>query len=312
MKRIVVVAAALLSLGLLAVGCTNVNQMRQRYLAGDTAQLDRLADLVSQPEYPYATRRKAARVLGELGDRRAVPVLVGVLSSYDQRTTLKEEAVYALGRLGDPSAVGPIGRMLDTQLDASGVELRQAALKVLGQLGTPNGAEVLVNALRYYDALMARQEQSMYRGVFSGAENAYRPQPMAPDSSGQVGRGPQMGMGMGALTEATSLPPSFFGVGERAPETYDPTPAERRMAHASLVQIGPAAVPVLTQFVNRRETTLSLRQELLAIVREITGAPAVIDSAAVPPVSEGAFEVLPPPPAGPAVPRAEPAAVPGR
>ena len=64
-----------------------------------------------------------------------MPTLVGVLGEYDQRTTLKEEALKALGALGDPAAVEPIGRLLDRSLDQTGAELRLAALPVLGQLG---------------------------------------------------------------------------------------------------------------------------------------------------------------------------------
>jgi hypothetical protein len=271
-------------------GCTNVSQMQKRYLAGDTAQLDRLIELVSQPDYPYATRRKAARVLGELGDRRAVPVLIAVLGEYGQRTTLKEEAVLALGRLGDSTAVEPIGRMLDLQLEASGNEVRVAALQVLGQLGGPKAAEILINALSYYDRLMSRQEMASYRGIFSGEENVYQPYRTQADSSGGRSHGPQMGVGVGGIAETGTLPPSFFGVADKPPEAYDPTPDERRLAHAALVRIGPSAVPVLTSYVGRRETSLSLRQELLAIAQEISGIPAVGDS--------GAAAPSPPAPAG--------------
>lgn len=277
------IAAVLSSLMLIAVwipGCTNVSQMQKRYLAGDTTQLDRLAELVVQPDYPYATRRKAARVLGELGDRRAVPVLIAVLGEYGQRTTLKEEAVLALGRLGDPAAVEPIGRMLDLQLESSGNEVRVAALQVLGQLGGPRAAEILINAMSYYSLLMSRQEQVAYRGIFSGEENAYQPYRTPADSSGGKTHGPQMGVGVGGIAETGTLPPSFFGVADSPPEAYDPTPDERRLAHAALVRIGPSAVPVLTSYVGRRETSLSLRQELLAIVQEISGTPAVGDSGA--------------------------------
>lgn len=268
----------LVALATLTAGCTNVGQMQRRYLAGDQSQLEKLAELVAREDYPYATRRKAARVLGELGDRRAVPVLIAVLGEYGQRTTLKEEAVLALGRLGDRTAVEPIGRMLDLQLESSGDEVRQAALQVLGQLGGTKAAEILVNALRYYDLIMLRQEQTAYRGIFSGEENAYQPYGAEADSSGLRGRRARMA-GMDTFSEGGTLPASFFGAAEPLPKEYDPTPEERRLAHAALVQVGSDAVPVLAEYVARRETTLSLRQELLAIVSEISGVPAAPDSA---------------------------------
>ena len=83
---------ALVLLALLA-GCTNVNQMHKLYLEGDHAQLDRIMEIVSRADYPYATRRKAARILGEVGDVRAVPVLKAALQDFDQRTTLKQDAL---------------------------------------------------------------------------------------------------------------------------------------------------------------------------------------------------------------------------
>ena len=88
-------------------GCTSVSQMQERYEAGDDTQLAKIATIAARSDYPYATRRSAARVLGEIGDPRIVPVLVSILGEFDQRTTLKEEALIALGRIGDPHAVTP-------------------------------------------------------------------------------------------------------------------------------------------------------------------------------------------------------------
>jgi HEAT repeat protein len=96
--------------------CTNVTQMQRKYEAGDESQLDKLLQIAGRPEYPYATRRKATKALGEIGAERAVPVLIGLLYEYDQRSTLKQEALVALGRIGNREAVEPIGRMLDFQL----------------------------------------------------------------------------------------------------------------------------------------------------------------------------------------------------
>ena len=58
----------------------------------------------------YDPRLKAAHALGELGDRRAVPALVHVLT--DPQRNVREEAMDALGRLGDDRAVGPLTRVL--------------------------------------------------------------------------------------------------------------------------------------------------------------------------------------------------------
>ena len=69
----------LLAVVMTLTGCTNVNQMYKLYQEGDEGQLDRIMEIVSRPDYPYATRRKAAQILGEIGDVRAVPDLVELM-----------------------------------------------------------------------------------------------------------------------------------------------------------------------------------------------------------------------------------------
>jgi len=256
----------LLTAALLLGGCTNVAQMQRKYEAGDLSQLDKLIEIAARADYPYATRRKAAKALGEIGDPRAVPVLIAALREYDQRTTLKQEALVALGRIGDPVAVEPIGRMLDYSLSTDTADMRMAAIEVLGQLGGTKAAEILINALRYYDILILREEQRAYRGVFSGEERVHPFTPGYADSTDPGMRGPAMGM----FPEGQRPPVSMFGTMMEPPAApYNPTPEERALTHAALVRIGAAAVPVIEDYLADRETTHTLRQELLAIIREI-------------------------------------------
>ena len=56
---------------------------------------------------------------------------------------------------------------------------------------------------------------------------------------------------------------------------YNPTPEERENTHAALVEMGSKAVPAIERFITQTEMTLTLRQELLAIVSEINGVPPV-------------------------------------
>ena len=49
---------------LIYTGCTNVNKMYQQYQDGDEVQFERIMEIVSLSDYPYATRRKAAQILG--------------------------------------------------------------------------------------------------------------------------------------------------------------------------------------------------------------------------------------------------------
>lgn len=60
-----------------------------------------------------ATRRTAARVLGELGDAAAVGPLIALLDGGGDDDELRRQAAWALGRLGDAAAVEPLRRALD-------------------------------------------------------------------------------------------------------------------------------------------------------------------------------------------------------
>lgn len=263
--------------------CTNVVQMQRKYEAGDLEQLDKLLEIAGRSDYPYATRRKAAKALGEIGDPRALPVLTGVLYDYDQRTTLKQEALMALGRIGDREAVEPIGRMLDRYLDASNADMRMAAVEALGKLGGAKTAEILINALGYYDILTLREEQRTYRGVFSGEEQV---SPFAPGYADSTYPGPRRPM-PGLYPEDQAPRMSMFGTPLDMPqESYNPTPEERALTHAALVQVGEEGVPVIEDFLANRETTLTLRKELMLIIAEIR-APTAADSSQAASEEEG-------------------------
>jgi len=98
-----------LALGL-ALGCSNVGQMQRKYEQGDAKQYNKIIEILARQDYPYATRKRAAAALGDIGDPRAVPILVGVLSNFDQRTTLKQEVLTALGKIGGHPRAGTIGQ----------------------------------------------------------------------------------------------------------------------------------------------------------------------------------------------------------
>ena len=272
----VMAGLALILLG----GCTSVSQMQERYEAGDDTQLEKIATIARRPDYPYATRRSAARVLGEIGDPQVVPVLVSILGEFDQRTTLKKEALIALGRIGDPRAVTAIGRLLDRSLGDTSEELRMAAIPVLGMLGGSEAATILVNALTYYDLIMLNTERRIPRGVFSGDEQSIRDlQDSLRSPSNRPGD--LTGYGSGGVF---GTPSSMFGGKLTMPEQHkaDTTPQERALAHASLTRVGDPAVSVIQQHMTLRETTVSLRNELHEILRQIRGEPQAVTPPADP------------------------------
>jgi hypothetical protein len=267
-------------------GCTNVSSMQKKYEAGDVKQLDKLMEIVARPDYPYATRRRAARALGEIGDPRSVPVLIGALNDYDQRTTLKKEALEGLGRIGDTTAVGPIGRLLDYSLREDNAELRMAAIPVLGNLGGRRAAQILVNALRWYDVLTLREEQRTRRGIYSGEE---LPDPYLYGAGRTDSLGRQVGDPSVGLFPQQRGGGGFFGLDSRFPvqEAYNPTPEERQLTHAALVRTGKVALPVIEEYLTNKESTPTLKQELLAIIAEIQhpGESPADSSQVVPPPS---------------------------
>ena len=269
---------ALVAVVLAPLGCTNVNQMYKLYQEGDHAQLDRIMEIVSRQDYPYATRRKAARILGEIGDPRAVPVLKMALQDYDQRTTLKQDALRALGTIGDQSAALDIGRLLDRSLNTADAELRMAAVEALGQMGGTQAAEILVKALSYYDILTLRAEQRSRRGVFTGEEQRFPYGPygqQGADSTGGPRRYPNIGLD--PFGEGGQPRVSMFGTPiEPTQMEYDPTPEERTLTHQAITAVGTDAIPVIENHLDSQRVSPSLRKELLAIISEITGAlPAV-------------------------------------
>ena len=268
---------ALLVIVLVPLGCTNVNQMHKLYQEGDHSQLDRIIEIVSRQDYPYATRRKAARILGEIGDPRAVPVLKMALQDYDQRTTLKQDALRALGTIGDQSAALDIGRLLNYSLNTADAELRMAAIEALGQMGGTKAAEILVNALDYYDMLTLRSEQRTPRGVFTGEEISPYGR-MHPDSTDGPRRYPNVGLD--PFGEGGQPRVSMFGTPiEPTQMEYDPTPEERTLTHQAITMVGADAIPVIENHLDSmRVSRPTLRKELLVIISEITGVPPVVEA----------------------------------
>jgi HEAT repeat protein len=261
---------AMISASVALCSCTSVSQMQQRYEAGDETQLDKISEIALRQDYPYATRRSAARALGEIGDSRSIPVLVSLLGEFDKRTTLKEEALIALGRTGDAQAVTGIGRLLDRSLNDTNEELRVAAMPVLGKLGGSEAATILVNALSYYDIVMLTTQQRAPRGVFSGDEQSMRDLQDSMRAIQRSGEQAGYGGGSGGSFGTTS---GMFGGSMALPDErkLDTTPQERALAHASLVRVGDPAVPVIHEYMSQRETTITLRNELQAILQEIRG-----------------------------------------
>ncbi len=100
-----------------------------------------VAELLQQlTDEKRQVRQEAAKDLGEIGDRRAVPHLIQALG--DKYTKVREAVAWALGRIGDERAAPHLVQVLG---DPS-VRVRSEAVKALSQIG-PAAVPYVVQAL---------------------------------------------------------------------------------------------------------------------------------------------------------------------
>lgn len=103
--------------------------------------VDKLIGALGHPE--PLTRRRAAWILGELHERRALgPLIAAIESSTD--LDLLEGAVEALGKIGDARAVDALGKLLPK----SYLSVKLKTVEALGRIGGPKATVLLRSALR--------------------------------------------------------------------------------------------------------------------------------------------------------------------
>ena len=91
-------------------------------------------------------RWSAAKVLGEIRERSAVTPLLDLL--YDQNSTVRNSAIEALGKIGDPIVIPHFARLLNSDLELEGnVFISSQVSKALGNMGEP-AIEYLANMLQ--------------------------------------------------------------------------------------------------------------------------------------------------------------------
>ena len=121
-------------------------QLSQLINAGEAKKYPDLADKVvavyraSKDDDPRV-RRYLSMVLGNLGDRRATPVLIEAASDKDSETRIF--AVLALGRLRDPASVPHLLQVFERDEH----DVRKAAAYALGEIGDPRASAALAAAL---------------------------------------------------------------------------------------------------------------------------------------------------------------------
>jgi phycocyanobilin lyase subunit alpha len=117
----------------------------------------------------YPLRRNAARALGKLGDRRAVPALMDALTCAD--FYVREAAAQALEGLGDSVAVPILIQLLENQLPGTlpatePPQLAQPFDAILEALGTLGGLQAIEVIKPFLDHPVPRIQFSAARALY--------------------------------------------------------------------------------------------------------------------------------------------------
>ncbi len=102
-----------------------------------------LLKLLASPEMKYRGKAFAIEILGDLGSKLAVPMLMDSLSATSR--DLRRASAEALGDIGEPSSVGPL---LETSLKDVDAHVRKCAIEALGKIGMPVAFQPLLDLLR--------------------------------------------------------------------------------------------------------------------------------------------------------------------
>jgi HEAT repeats len=117
-------------------------------------------------EYPSGDGMRISYALGWIGDKRpsAIKALVRALGSKD--ITLRVEAVAALGRLGDPSVLPLLERLLRDQNED--INVRGNACISIGRLGVPSSEGLLRDTLNDPSPFLVRCAEEGLKKLHAG------------------------------------------------------------------------------------------------------------------------------------------------
>ena len=154
-NRIIYVVIMVIAM-LVMIGCTpNVETLQSK---GDVDGLIEALDYGNRTEHS-SIRSQAAKALGEIGDPRAVEALIEALNG--NSNVVVQSAAWALGEIGDPIAVEALIPLLG--VDSFYKEIREAAVEAIIKIGEPS-TELLIKALEVdriaEQALLVLEEMS--------------------------------------------------------------------------------------------------------------------------------------------------------
>lgn len=116
----------------------------------------------------YTVRSRAALALGHIGDESAIPALLTALK--DREDEVRIAACEALGQFKDPDTFDELANVL---LDDPKIEVRQAAVKVLGETRHPAAIPFLMESLR--DSFWWFEREQSVQDLLSAIENMGEP-----------------------------------------------------------------------------------------------------------------------------------------
>jgi phycocyanobilin lyase alpha subunit len=126
-------------------------------------------ELDRSPDGGYPLRRNAARALGKLGDRQAVPALIACLDASDYY--VREAAAQSLEALGDARCVPALLQLLEGGLEAAQPvpgkpHLVQPYEAVLEALGTLQADEAIPYIRPFLDCSVAKVQYAAARALY--------------------------------------------------------------------------------------------------------------------------------------------------
>lgn len=216
----------------------------------DPASVEYWADQASR----QGAREEALKELGKLGKKEAVPVLLKWL---DQPGPWQGQAAYSLAQLGDPSVAPQLIKHLDYEAGAQpkggntdAVYTNLDIVRGLALLRSPEAVEPLLKLLKnpepktrevVINALGQLQARQAVQPLLDLAQAESTPPVLVAASLRTLGN-------LGAAEAAPTLTTLLY---------HDVLYEEARYA---LVQLGPQAVPVLTQTLNRQNKDVEAKK----------------------------------------------------
>jgi HEAT repeat protein len=215
----------------------------------------------------FTVRARAALALGSIGDARTIPNLLPLLK--DPENEVRIAACTAVGKFSAPSTFDDLANVL---LDDAIIEVRQAAVKALGETRHPEAIPFLMEALR--DSFWWFEREQSVRDLLTAIEKMGEPvvEPLVEalgDREGTVRK--YAAIVLGRLRDIRAIE-------ELGMALYDLHHDVSQAAAESLAQFGGEAVGVLSEALTHPEAGVRERAvHGLGLIRDERVAPLLIE-----------------------------------